>query len=95
MDTTTNQLHHGQMEMGSPERMDESYNIDRNHYGNSYYPDPAEINPVELATFPKQITSETNHHHHHESHLVNKRTPIRDGRNITRTDNQPDKKGFM
>lgn len=60
----------------------------------TYYEDPAIINPEELATFPKQVKSSSGYHHH-ESHLVNKRTPVRDGRNITRTDNHPDKNGFM
>lgn len=61
------------------------------------YEDPAILNPAELATFPKAVKAESFHHndHHHHSHLVNKRTPVRDGRNITRMDNQPDKKGFM
>lgn len=60
----------------------------------SPYDDPANINPDELATFPKQV--KTGSYHHHESHLVNnKRTPVLDGRNITRTDNHPDKHGFM
>ncbi len=70
-------------------------------YGYDYsmmpYEDPAIINPDELATFPKPVHTETRHHHHHhdESHSVSKRTPVRDGRNITRTDNHPDKNGFM
>jgi len=59
-----------------------------------FYEDPAIVNPGELATFPKAV-QEHHSHHHHESHLVNKRTPVRDGRNITRTDNHPDKEGFM
>ena len=65
-----------------------------------HYEDPAIVNPDELATFPKQVnkdmSKEQHPHHHHESHLVNnKRTPVRDGRNITRTDNHPDRNGFM
>jgi hypothetical protein len=62
------------------------------------YEDPAIVNPEELATFPKQVNKDKDQHHHHqhESHLVNnKRTPVRDGRNITRTDNHPDRNGFM
>jgi hypothetical protein len=59
------------------------------------YEDPAIVNPDELASFPKQVRTD-GYHPDHESHLVNKRTtPVRDGRNITRTDNQPDKKGYM
>ena len=57
------------------------------------YEDPAVINPDELATFPKTVN--TSAYHTHESHLVSKRTPIRDGRNITITDNHPDKRGFI
>jgi len=62
------------------------------------YDDPAIINPDELATFPKMVNTDAYHHHYHqdhESHSVSKRTPVRDGRNITRTDNHPDKHGFM
>jgi len=56
------------------------------------YEDPAVLNPAELATFPpKVVKAESFHHdHYHHSHLVNKRTPVRDGRNITITDNHPD-----
>lgn len=59
----------------------------------SLYDDPAVINPDELATFPKQVKADGyyDHDRHHASH----RTPVRDGRNITRTDNHPDKHGFM
>lgn len=61
------------------------------------YEDPAVVNPEELATFPKQCVKVDNYHHHHEheSHLVNRRTPVRDGRHITRTDNHPDKDGYI
>lgn len=71
---------------------------DRHSYDYSMMPydDPAIINPDELATFPKSVNTDSYHHHHdHESHSVSKRTPVRDGRNITRTDNHPDKNGFM
>lgn len=57
------------------------------------YEDPAIVNPDELASFPKMVN--TSSYHHHESHLVNKRTPLRDGRNITITDNHPDQHGFV
>ena len=63
--------------------------------GDLFYADPAVFNPEELATFPKPVKHDSYHHHSHESHLVNKRTPVRDGRNITRTDNHPEKNGFM
>lgn len=70
---------------------------ERNHgYDTSMlrYEDPALLNPDELATFPKQVNL---HAHHHEQGPLHhgKRTPVRDGRNITRTDNHPDKNGFM
>lgn len=53
------------------------------------YEDPAIINPDELASFPK-VTCPSHGYYHHESHLVNRRTPVRDGKNITITDNHPD-----
>ena len=61
------------------------------------YPDPAVVNPEELATFPKrsQQSDPGDIEDEKESHLVNKRSPLRDGRNITRTDNNPDNDGFM
>ncbi|MEL1243371.1 hypothetical protein AAEO56_03785 [Flavobacterium sp. DGU11] len=60
------------------------------------YEDPAIINPDELASFPKMVKTGSYHNYHdHELHEITKRTPVRDGRNITRTDNHPDKKGFM
>ncbi|RYD91136.1 MAG: hypothetical protein EOP54_22935 [Sphingobacteriales bacterium] len=62
-------------------------------YSGIPYGDPADINPEELATFPKQVNSTGLHHH--ESHLVSHRTPVRDGRNITRTDNHPSRGGYM
>ena len=92
---------YGGYSQGNPEEMYGSYNegIQDNYRADElymHYPDPAIINPEELATFPKQVKDGTSyHHHHHESHLVNKRTPVRDGRNITRTDNHPEKNGFM
>jgi len=104
MATNRDQHHYDQDDQG---RTPESYNTYSNKWpqqtgydipGNDLYGDPAVINPEELASFPKQVTKDNNpyHHHHHESHLVNKRTtPVRDGRNITRTDNHPDRKGFM
>ena len=61
------------------------------------YPDPAVVNPEELATFPKrsQQSDPGDIEDEKESHLVNKRSPLREGRNITRTDNNPDNDGFM
>jgi hypothetical protein len=61
------------------------------------YEDPAVTNPEELASFPKisEITDAKEVANESESHLVNKRTPVREGRNIIRTDNNPDTDGFM
>jgi hypothetical protein len=101
MGTSNDQQQHDQGGLGSTPEMS-GYNNDWLGQSSSIipesalYPDPAVINPEELATFPKQVKIDNqHHHHHHESHLVNKRTPVRDGRNITRTDNHPDRNGFM
>lgn len=61
------------------------------------YEDPAITNPEELASFPKnsEIVDAHEIEQERESHLVNKRTPVREGRNIIRTDNNPDTDGFM
>jgi hypothetical protein len=59
------------------------------------YEDPAITNPAELATFPKQRIGDFGHHAEHERHHVTQRTPVRDGRNITITDNHPGKNGFV
>lgn len=61
------------------------------------YEDPAITNPEELATFPKnsQIIDAKEVEHESQSHLVNKRSPVREGRNIISTDNNPDRDGFM
>ncbi|MFL9844805.1 hypothetical protein [Flavobacterium rhizosphaerae] len=60
------------------------------HTFDSYLPydDPAFINPAELATFPK-VAKPSGELHGHDSHFVNRRTPVRDGSYITRTDNHP------
>ena len=74
------------------ESTDTNGNTEMSHLSGNYglpYDDPAMINPDELASFPKQVSTEAYLHHDHESHLVNRRTSVRDGRNITRTD------GFM
>ena len=62
-------------------------------YSNTLYDDPAPINPDELATFPKQVKGNSDSHYHH--HHVHMASPVRSGRNITRTDNHPDKYGYM
>ena len=61
------------------------------------YEDPAITNPEELASFPKKakIADAAEVERESENHLVNKRTPVREGRNIVRTDNNPDTDGFM
>lgn len=60
--------------------------------------DPAIINPDELATFPKEMKNENpDLNEERESNLVSKKSsPVREGRNITRTDTTPDNDGgFM
>lgn len=60
--------------------------------------DPALINPDELATFPKEMKKEDpDIDEERDSHLTSRRSsPVRDGRNITRTDTTPDNDGgFM
>lgn len=61
------------------------------------YTDPAIINPEELASYPPKakILGEAELAKENEDHMVNKRTPVREGRNIVRTDNNPDTDGFM
>lgn len=60
--------------------------------------DPALINPDELATFPEEVKNEDpDIEEERESRLVNRKSsPVREGRNITRTDTTPDNDGgFM
>lgn len=60
--------------------------------------DPALINPDELATFPKEMKNEDpDIDEERDSHSVSRKTsPVREGRNITRTDTTPDNDGgFM
>ena len=60
--------------------------------------DPALINPDELATFPKEMKNEDpDIDQERDSHSVSRKSsPIREGRNITRTDTTPDNDGgFM
>ena len=61
------------------------------------YEDPAITNPEELASFPKhsEIADAGEIERESENHLVNRRSPVREGRNITRTDNNPDTDGYM
>lgn len=61
------------------------------------YEDPLLINPAELATFPKKskIATAGQIEKESEDHLVNRRSPLREGRNITRTDNDPNNDGFL
>lgn len=74
--------------------MDKKENDQRSKKGtdNSLpYEDPAIVNPKELASFPKKskIEKASEVEKEKESHLVNKRSPVREGRNITQTDNTP------
>lgn len=57
------------------------------------YEDPAIVNPQELASFPKQVKKNDAHHHH--SHHHHHHYEQKDGKRITRTDNHPDKDGYM
>ncbi|MGV3460467.1 MAG: hypothetical protein ACO1N9_08440 [Flavobacterium sp.] len=60
--------------------------------------DLALINPDELATFPKPVDTdkEVDLEAERENHSVNRQdSPVREGRNITRTDNQPDERGYI
>jgi len=62
------------------------------------YEDPAVTNPEELASFPKpaEIVSQQDIDNENETHLINtKRSPVREGRNIISTDNNPNRDGFM
>ncbi|AXG72902.1 hypothetical protein DVK85_01110 [Flavobacterium arcticum] len=72
-------------------------NAMQNYYGDIMpYEDPAIVNPNELATFPKQIVKDDVYHNRHQHHsLHSKATPVRDGRNITRTDNHAESNGFI
>lgn len=58
------------------------------------YDDPAIVNPNELATFPK-VVKPTGQPFENESHLVNRRTPVRNGLYITRTDNHAEGHGYI
>lgn len=62
------------------------------------YEDPAITNPKELATFPKPAPKmdATEVEEESETRLQSlKRSPVRDGRNIIRTDTIADTDGFM
>ncbi|KGO79230.1 hypothetical protein Q763_14405 [Flavobacterium beibuense F44-8] len=59
--------------------------------------DPAIINPVELATFPKQKKNEDpDLEEERENHMTNrKQSAVRSGRNITNTSDNPEKDSYM
>jgi len=62
------------------------------------YEDPAVTNPEELASFPTpaEIVSQQEIDNENKSGPVNPRqSPVREGRNIISTDNNPDRDGFM
>jgi len=62
------------------------------------YDDPAITNPQELASFPPpaEIAPSEEVENENEIRLVNpQRSPVREGRNIISTDNNPDRDGFM
>jgi hypothetical protein len=67
-------------------------------YNELPYDDPAVVNPQELASFPSpaEIADAQDVENENDIHLVNpKRNPVREGRNIISTDNNPDRDGFM
>ncbi len=67
-------------------------------YNELPYDDPAIVNPQELASFPSaaEIAEAHDVENENDIHLVNpKRNPVREGRNIISTDNNPDRDGFM
>lgn len=59
--------------------------------------DPAIINPVELATFPKQKKTENpDLEEERENHMTNrKQSAVRSGRNITNTNDNPERDSYM
>jgi hypothetical protein len=62
------------------------------------YDDPAVVNPEELATFPKPAPKldATELDDENQARPVSvQRSPVREGRNIVRTDTAPDPDGFM
>lgn len=62
------------------------------------YEDPAVVNPEELATFPKAApkADATDIADENQAHPVSvQRSPVREGRNIVRTDTAPNPDGFM
>lgn len=79
---------------------DNHHNVDNGVPASPLKPedDPALINPEELATFPEPAKRDSNVDidSERDSHLVNKKpSPVRDGRNIISTDNNPGRDGFM
>lgn len=76
-------------------RLQQSEDMHRAH--DLPYEDPAITNPQELASFPKtsKMSNPEDIENESESHLVNRRSPVREGRNITRTYNNPDTNGYM
>lgn len=62
------------------------------------YTDPAIVNPAELASFPKPApkASATDIDEENQAHPMSvQRSPVREGRNIVRTDTAPDPEGFL
>jgi len=61
------------------------------------YQDPAITNPAELASFPSpaEIVDAHKVENESENRLVNTRSPLREGRNITNTSNTPGDDGFI
>lgn len=57
--------------------------------------DPAAVNPEELASFPKQKDKGPLPIDHEKENAITKRSSVREGRNIARTENTPDENGYI
>ncbi|MES2487691.1 MAG: hypothetical protein V4581_17305 [Bacteroidota bacterium] len=67
-------------------------------YNDLPYEDPAVVNPQELASFPEpaEIVDAQDVENENTIHMVTpNKNPVREGRNIISTDNNPDRDGFM
>jgi len=67
-------------------------------YSDLPYEDPAVVNPTELASFPEpaEIADAQDVENENTVRTVTpNKSPVREGRNIISTDNNPDRDGFM
>ncbi|WP_417357881.1 hypothetical protein [Flavobacterium sp.] len=81
----------GRQDPGNQGAPNEGVNMYGKMWGYEYLPyeDPAKVNPQELATFPKLVRKDIAHHHPHHHHHYDQ------SKHITRTDNHPDKDGYI